>query len=85
MDKEALAKNIQTELYNRLKNSKTITLDMKKGYTIVIEEVYTGPYKSCHHWHSGKLYYKVKSSRETEVRYFKFLSGIAKSMAYGYL
>lgn len=82
---EALYKKIKKAPYNGGKC--TFKLSMKKsGNTYEVQCIKTPAHRGCdHRWHSGSIYYRVINKATNETRYFKNLSGLAKTIAYGYI
>ena len=85
--KKALyAKKIEEALWDRWhKNHDVIVLNMKSGNVVTIKVHHRRAHFSCRRWHSARTWYEVTQTATDEVRYFKFLDGIAKAIAYGFI
>lgn len=76
--------DIEKALYERFTKSKIRTKSYEFSVTMKTGNVVTIKY-CFKHWHRGARWWKVTQTATEEVRTFKDLKGIAKSMAYGYI
>ncbi len=84
---------IETALHEKLNkapyngNKCAFELSMKKtGNIYEVQCIKTPAHRGCdHHWHAGSIYYRAVNKSTDETRYFKYLSGLANTIAYGYI
>lgn len=86
--KDALADKIWDALLKKWDeaDSNVFEITMKKtGNKILIRASRTGARKVMGHWHSSSVCFEVSGDGIEGIRYFNTLSGLAKTIAYGYI